>query len=427
MKAGRRRALQQAAALAVAPWSAARAARIGAPGRGPGQGPRVIVVGGGFGGATCALYLRRLAPGLQVRLFEPRRRFITGPLCNTMLVGLRDEASVSPTPAGLAAHGVDWQAQAVAQIDPVRLRVRAADGDWHSADRLVLAPGIELRWDRIEGLHAGNSERMPHGWVGDASLRALRQRLRALEEGATVLIGAPPNPYRCPPGPYERASLFAWALRGRRAKILIADAKDDFSKRALFLQAWGEHDPGRIDWWPRAQGGEVLAVDTERGEVRLAGGERLQPDLACIIPPQQATALCREADLADATGWCPVQAANFESQRHAGVHVIGDAAAAHPLPKSAFAANSAAKLCALAIVAALQGRPPPVPRLLNTCYSFVAPQAAISVSGVYSGEGGRLSALAEGMSPLGGDADLRAREARDAQDWYATLLRDSFG
>jgi sulfide dehydrogenase [flavocytochrome c] flavoprotein subunit len=432
--APRRRQLLSAGVSLAAWWPAAMvAAPLVAPGRAAAVGRasavgRVIVVGGGFAGATCARELKRLQPELQVTLFEPRRRFVTGPMGNAMVAGLRDVASVSATPAALVARGVDWQSQAVTEVDPVRLRVRDELGRWHAADRLVLAPGIALRWGGIEGLDADNSDRMPHGWLGDPSMLVLRQRFAALPDGATVLIAAPPHPYRCPPGPYERASLFAWALRGRRAKVLIADAKDDFSLRPQFQRAWGTLLPGAIDWWPRSQGGEVEAVDTARGEVHLLMGDRLRPDLACIIPAQQAAELCRAADLVDETGWCPVRADSFESLRHAGVHVLGDAAAVHPLPKSAMAAQGAARACAAAVCTALGlAVQTQVPALQSRCYSLVAGDAAISVHGVYGAASGRMSLLRQAMSALDATEASHAREARAAEDWYAALVRESFG
>lgn len=421
----RRRALGWAASLALRPLRTAAAEALAAPAvrTSASTAARLIVVGGGFAGATCAGTLKRLQPDLQVTLFEPRRHFITGPMANAMLAGLRAASSVSATPAALGALGVDWRAEAVAEVDPVGLRVRDGAGRWHAADRLVLAPGIDLAWDGIDGLDARTTARMPHGWLGDASMLALRQRFAALRDGATVLIGVPAHPYRCPPGPYERATLFAWALRGRRAKVLIADAKDDFSLRPQFQRAWGRQ-PGSVEWWPRAQGGEVAEVDTARGEVRLGNGERLRPDLACIIPAQQAAAICHAADLVDETGWCPVQADSFASLRHAGVHVLGDAAAAYPLPKSATAAHSAAQACAAAVCAALEGRVLPPQELLSACHSLVAPDAAIALHGTYRSEGGRMSALRQQANALDADAAKLALEAEAA---YARLLRASFG
>ena len=390
---------------------------------------RVIVVGGGFAGATCARVLRRLDPALSITLIDDQPEMITGPMSNAMLVGLRAPASVTRQLDALAREGIDLIAQAATAIEPDARRVHTADGRWHAGDRLVVAAGIGLRWDRIDGLDAGTSDAMPHAWLGRASALAFRQRFAALDANATVAILAPPNPYRCPPGPYERATLCAWALRqrGSGGKILIADAKDDFSKRPLFQLAWDTQYPGMVEWIPRAAGGEAIAVDPDGRGAMLANGERIRADLVSAIPPQRATDLCLQADLADETGWCPVAAASFESLRHPGIYVIGDAAIAQPMPKSAFAANSQAKLCALALLADLAGRPPPDPKLVNTCYSLVSPSQAISVSGLYGVAGDRLSALAEGTSPVTGDGALREREATDARHWYRSIRADSFG
>ena len=417
-----RRRLAAASALALlAPWlPAARAATRRA---------RVVVVGGGFAGATCARILRRLAPELSICVIDDQPDMITGPMSNAMLVGLREPASVTRRLDALAREGIEVVAQAATAIEPDALRVRSADGRWHAGDRLVVAAGIGLRWDGIEGLDAATSDAMPHAWLGRASALEFRRRFDALDARATVAIIAPPNPYRCPPGPYERATLCAWALarRGRGGKVLVCDAKDDFSKRPLFQLAWDTHYPGMVEWIARRAGGEAIAVDADGRGVRLAGGERVRADLVCAIPAQRAADLCLSSNLADDSGWCPVSAATFASTRHPRIHVIGDAAIALPMPKSAFAANSQAKLCALALLADLAGLPAPEPALVNTCYSLVSPTQAISVSGLYGLAGDRLSALSEGSSPVTGDDTLREREAVDAGHWYHSILADSFG
>lgn len=390
---------------------------------------RVLIVGGGFGGATCARFLRRLAPGIEVTLIEPRRWFFTGPFTNEAITGVCAEGDIVRGPQTLAVEGVRWLAARATSLDPPSRRVRTEDGALHDADKIVLSPGVALRWDRIEGLDAQTSEHMPHAWLGDAQVSSLRRRLASLRDGATVVIAAPPNPYRCPPGPYERASLMAWQLARtrKRIKILICDAKDDFSKRALFQLGWDNLYPGVIEWISRTEGGEVVAVDAKRGRLRLQNGSRIEAQLGCVIPAQKAARIAQLADLVDESGWCPVNPVNFESLRHRGIHVIGDAAAAHPMPKSAFSANSQAKLVALAIAAELSGGPPPEPRLINTCYSLLAPDYAISVGGVYDVASDRLSALHEGMSPLSAPREYRAREAAYAHDWYANITRDTFG
>lgn len=394
--------------------------------------PRVIVIGAGFGGATCARYLKELSPRTNVILIDARRAFYTGPQSNWVIAGLRAPAAIERRLDTIGhVHRVTVLRAAAVDLDPISRTVTLDSGRRLRAERIVVAPGIALRWDAIDGLDAAHSAAMPHAWLGDAQVLTLRERLARVPDGGTVLIGAPANPYRCPPGPYERASLIAHALTatGRgRTKILIADAKDDFSKSALFKLEWDTLYPGMIEWVPRANGGEVVRVDPGTGDVWLRGSPvAVRTDLASIIPPQRAADLAVRADLADESGWCPIDADNFESRRHPGLHIIGDACAGAPMPKSAFAANSQAKLCASAIAAALSGAPPPDARLLNTCYSLVSATEAISVSGLYASNNGKLTVVSEGMSPLNGDVALRQREARQAQDWYDSITADSFG
>lgn len=393
---------------------------------------RVIVIGAGFGGATCAKFLRRLAPNIDVLLIDARARWCTGPFTNLAITGLRSVDSITRSTAAIGrAHGLRTLVDEVTAIDPIAKTVTVAGGKRLHADRIVLSPGIAMRWGLIEGLTAEVSGAMPHAWTGDAQVQSLRDRLDTVPDGGTILISAPPNPYRCPPGPYERASLIAEHLLAtgrKRCKILIADAKDDFTKRPLFLAEWDERYGAMIEWVSRTKGGEVARVDASTGEVWLRDqSASIGTHLASIVPPQQAAAIAKAADVSDESGWCPVHPQNFESTRHAGIHVIGDAAVAAPMPKSAFAANSQAKLCASAIAAALAGRPAADARMINTCYSLVAHDAAISVSGFYSAASGRIAIVSEGLSPLSPPDGLRAREAAQAHDWYESISTDSFG
>lgn len=391
---------------------------------------RVIVIGGGFGGAACARSLRQLAPQVEVTLFEPRALFYTGPATNAALSAVCSPGDIVRGPAQFTDAGLRWIAQHAVAIDPVTRRVRLASGTTLDADRIVISPGVAMRWDRIEGLNADARHRMPHAWLGDADVERLRKRIAVLPDGATVAISAPANPYRCPPGPYERASLLAWhfAQTARpRCKVLLLDAKDDFTKRALFQLGWDTLYPDTIEWVPRERGGELVAVEARRTTLRLHGGERIRADLACVIPPQRAADIAREADLVDESLWCPVYPTNFESTRHAGIHIIGDAAAAQPMPKSAFSANSQAKLVALSLAAEFSGSPAPAVKLINTCYSLLAPDYGISVGGLYGVVSGRLSTLNDGMSPLGATRAVRAQEARYAHAWYEHITRDTFG
>jgi NADPH-dependent 2,4-dienoyl-CoA reductase/sulfur reductase-like enzyme len=424
MTATRRRLLAGAAALAAGALARRpRAARAQAP-------PRVVVVGGGFAGATCARALRAAAPRAAVTLVEPNETFVACPFSNLVVAGLRDLEAQRFGYAGVGRSGVTVARQAAVDVDPVARQVRLADGTRLPYDRLVLAPGIDLRDGGIAGYDAAAAEVMPHAWKAGAQTMLLRRKLEAMPDGGLVVLSAPAAPFRCPPGPYERASLVAHFLAARkpRAKLLVLDAKDQFSKQSLFMAAWQERYPGRIEWVPLSAGGRVTEVDARGGVVRTEL-DAYRPAVANIIPPQRAGAITARAGVADATGWCPVDPVTFESRLVPGVHVIGDAAIMGAMPKSAFAANAQAKVCAAAVAARLAGEPPPVPLLVNTCYSLVAPDYAISIAGVYRPQEGQLREVpgSGGVSPAGAPAEFRAREAAYAGAWFRTVTAEVYG
>jgi NADPH-dependent 2,4-dienoyl-CoA reductase/sulfur reductase-like enzyme len=392
---------------------------------------RVVIVGGGFGGATCAKYLRRADPTIEVTLVEPRRQFITCPFSNAVIAGLRDLASVTYGYDSLRQrHGVRVVHARATAIDPTAHRVTLDDGSALAYDRLVLSPGIELRWGGIEGYDAAASELFPHAWEAGPQTLLLRRQLEAMPDGGLVVIAAPAEPYRCPPGPYERASLIAHYLKTHksRSKLLILDAKNAFSKQELFRTAWERLYPGLIEWIPLSQSGRVVRVDPRAGTVSTDFDE-YKPAVANIIPPQQAAGIARVAGLDGGKGWCSVRARTFESTVHAGIHLIGDAAIANPMPKSAFSANNQAKTCATAIVALLRGKAVPSPALMNTCYSLVAPDYGISIAAVYRVVDEKIVTVdgSSGVSPLDAPSETRALEAEYAKSWYANITADTFG
>ena len=277
------------------------------------------------------------------------------------------------------------------------------DGATLDYDRLVLAPGIDLSFDALPGYTESAAEAMPHAWKAGAQTALLRRQLEAMPDGGTVVISAPANPFRCPPGPYERASLIAHYLKTRkpRSKLIILDAKDMFSKQRLFQAAWSELYPGLIEWVGLSSGGKVTAVDPATRTFVTEFGEH-KADVANVIPPQRAGRIAAAAGVADRTGWCPVDPVTFESRLVPNIHVIGDAAIVGGMPKSAFSANAQAKVCAAAVARLLRGEAPTEPKLINTCYSLVAPDYGISVAGVYRPVGGLLTDVegAGGISPL---------------------------
>jgi sulfide dehydrogenase [flavocytochrome c] flavoprotein subunit len=390
----------------------------------------VVVVGGGFGGATCAKYIRRADSTIEVTLVEPHHQFVTCPFSNAVLVGLRDMASLTYSYDGLQQrHGVRVVHAAATELDPSTRRVRLDNGSTLAYDRLVLSPGIELRWGAIDGYDAAASEVFPHAWLAGPQTVLLRQQLEAMADGGLVVITAPEEPFRCPPGPYERASLMAHYLKTHKphSKLLLLDAKDTFSKQELFRTGWARLYPGLLEWIPRSQSGRVVRVDTRAGTVHT-DFEEYKPAVANIIPPQRAAAIARAAGLDNGKGWCTVRASTFESAVHAGVHIIGDAAIAAPMPKSAFSANNQAKVCAAAVVALLRGQPAPVPALMNTCYSLVAPDYGISIAAVYRVVDDKIATVqgSSGVSPLDAPNETRALEAEYAKSWYANITADVF-
>ena len=392
---------------------------------------RVVVVGAGFGGATAAGYLRRLAPELEVVLVEREAAVVTCPFSNTVLAGLQELPSITHGLDGLRRRGVQVVRGEVVAIDPEARAVRLADGGSLAWDRLVLSPGIDLIWNAIAGYDEAAAERMPHAWKAGAQTLLLRRQLEAMEDGGLVVISVPPNPIRCPPGPYERACLVALYLARHkpRSKLLILDAKDRFAKSELFRESWRRLYPGLVEWAGHSDGGSVVEVDPAAMRVRTWFDE-FRPDVANIIPPQRSARLLDSAGLAAEGGWCRVDPQSFESTVVPGVHLLGDAIEAGAMPKSGFSASSQARFCARAILALLRDEAPPEPVLMNTCYSLVGEEYGISVAAVYRlDETGAIAAVpgAGGVSPAGAEDAFRQAEAAYARGWYASITADLYG
>ncbi len=389
---------------------------------------RVVVVGGGFAGATCARALRAGQPELDVTLVEAGPDYLACPFSNEVVADMRDLEAQHFTYERVAAS-VRMVRGVAASVDAGARRVTLQDGSALPYDRLVLAPGIDFRFDALPGYTEAAIERMPHAWKAGPQTLLLRDQLRAMPDGGTVVMAVPANPYRCPPGPYERASLIAYYLKVQkpRSKLIVLDAKDVFSKQKLFQQAWAQLYPN-LQWVSLSDGGKVTAVDPAAMTVQT-DFETFKTSVANVIPPQRAGQIAAAAGVADRSGWCPVDPVTFESKLVPGIHVIGDAAIMGAMPKSAFAANAQAKVCATAVLALLAGGPPDEPRLINTCYSLVAPEYGISVAGVYKPVSGQLTDIegAGGTSPLDAGPEFRAQEAQYADAWYQTITRQVFG
>ncbi|HYD68615.1 FCSD flavin-binding domain-containing protein [Azospirillum sp.] len=389
---------------------------------------RVVVVGGGFGGATCARALHRA--GLAVTLVEANPAYVACPLSNAVVAGLRDMDAQTFGYDTLRREGLAVVVERAVGIDPQGRTVTLEGGGRLPYDRLVLAPGIDLNFGAVPGYDEAAAVAMPHAWKAGPQTVLLRDRLRAMPDGGTVVMAVPANPYRCPPGPYERASLIAHYLKTHkpRSKLIVLDAKDVFSKQRLFQAAWAELYPGLIEWVPQSSGGTVTAVEPASGTL-VTDFERHTADVANVIPPQRAGAIAVAAGVADRSGWCPIDPVSFESRLQPNIHVIGDAAIAGAMPKSAFSANAQARVCAAAVASLLRGEAPQLPKLINTCYSLVAPDYGISVAGVYRAADGRLVDVegAGGTSPPDAAPAVRAQEAAYAEAWFRTVTADVFG
>jgi sulfide dehydrogenase [flavocytochrome c] flavoprotein chain len=409
--------------------AAASAALLNAPSLAQGQA-RVVVLGGGFAGATCARELHRADARFMVTLVEPNPTYTACPFSNSVIAGLRDIAAQRFGYDALRAEGITVAEDRASAVDPQKRLVSLSGDAVLGYDRLVLAPGIDIRWDALPGYDEPAAESMPHAWKAGEQTMLLRSQLEAMADGGTVVISAPANPFRCPPGPYERASLIADYLKTKkpRSKVIVLDAKDSFSKQRLFQAAWQLLYPELLEWVSLSNGGKVTSVDPATRTL-VTDFATYKADVANVIPPQRAGYVAEIAGVADKTGWCPIDPVTFESHLQANIHVIGDAAIAGAMPKSAFAANAQAKVCAAAVAALLRDETPSPPKLINTCYSLVAPDYGISIAGVYHPAGGQLADVegAGGVSPADAPPDFRALEASCAAAWFRTITAETFG
>ena len=391
---------------------------------------RVVVLGGGFAGASCARELQRADPRFAVTLVEENPIYTTCPFSNSVIAGLRDIAAQRFGYETLRAAGIAVVHDRASSVDPQRRLVSFIGGSALSYDRLVVAPGIDIRWGPLPGYNEAAAEVMPHAWKAGEQTVLLRRQLEAMPDGGLVVIAPPANPYRCPPGPYERASLIAYYLKTKKpkSKLIILDAKDQFSKQRLFQDAWNELYPGLVEWVPLSMGGKVTKVDPAAMTVET-DFNKFTVAVANILPPQRAGRIAALAGVADRTGWCPIDAITFESTLQPYIHVIGDACIAGAMPKSGFSANAQAKVCAAALVRLMSGEKPDEPRLINTCYSIAAPGYGFSVAAVYHPANGQLVEVpgSAGTSPVNAPRSVREQEAKLADGWFNTITGEMFG
>ncbi len=414
-----RRILLQATAgtLIAAPWVAQAQ-----------SGPRIVVIGGGFGGATAAKYLKRFAPSLQVTLVEPNSEFIMCPMSNRVIHGglsLRDISR--PYERFVNRHGIQWVRGMAEEIDPERREVRVGSRRI-PYDRLIVAPGVDYMYEEVPGLQSAEAQQLvPHAWKAGEQTQRLKDMLYGMREGGVVALHIPKVPYRCPPGPYERASLIAYFLQQRnpRGKLLVFDSNPEIqAKKGLFEAVWKGKYAGLIEYVPNA---EVQSVDARTQTLELKVQGRHKVDVLNLIPPQRAGAIALRSGLANVgQRWCGVDFLTYESVVHKQIHVLGDSIASAPgTPKSGHMANQQAKVCAGAIAALAVGQPvPQQPIIANTCYSFVSQTEAIHVAGVYRYDPAKRTMVA--APGAGGLSEAPSTtESLYAMSWAANIMNDS--
>jgi len=383
----------------------------------PKSGPRVVVIGGGWGGATAAKYVRLLDPGVEVILIEPGRRFVSCPFSNLVVAGVRTIDSLTMGYDGLRQRGVRIIHETASAIEPDTKRVRLGEG-YLQYDRLVVSPGVDFQWEQVEGL-AQNQETILHAWKAGPQTVQLAQQIAAMPDGGVFVLSIPLAAYRCPPGPYERTSLVAWYLKANkpRAKLIVLDANPNIiSKTALFRAAWQAYP--NIDYRPASR---VIGVDPGTREVRTEF-DRVRYDVLNLIPPQRAGAIAVQADLVGGDKrWCEVNHVTYESVKQPGIHVIGDATIGLPVPKSGNVANAMGKIAAASVVSLINGKQPPTLAPGNTCYSWVSDREAIAVVNAYKIENGKVVQIEQKLTPA--QSPLVAQRAVGwAQSIWADIL-----
>jgi len=390
--------------------------------------PRVVVIGGGAGGATAARYIAKDSDGaIDVTLVEPTRTYYTCFFSNLYLGGFKEIDDLGHTYGTLAAkYGINVVHDWAVGVDRAAKTVSLAGGATLAYDKLILSPGIDFVDGAVEGWDLSAQNAMPHAYKGGSQTELLRAQIMAMPQGGTFAMIAPPNPYRCPPGPYERVSMVAHVLKATNptAKIIVADPKDKFSKQALFEEGWNTHYSGMVDWIGPDFGGGAVSVDPDAMTVTI-DGEVTKVDVCNVIPAQKAG---RIADMAGVTegNWANVNPADMSSKVDGDVYVLGDAANQGDMPKSGFSANSQAKVCANVVRGALTGSRVFPARYSNTCWSLIDSDDGVKVGATYEPTPEKIASVDSFISQTGEDAATRKATYEESEGWYAGITADMF-
>lgn len=391
---------------------------------------KVVVVGGGAGGATVAHFIKKEAPNLDVTLIEANSVYSSSFFSNLYLGGFRTLESLNHGYAGLRRLGIKVVHDYATDVDRAKKTVKTRGGRTYTYDRLVLSPGIDIKYDSISGYSRDAARMMPHAYNTDATQkRLLKQQLQSMRDGGTVAMVMPNNPFRCPPGPYERACMIAHHFKTRKpkSKLVILDPKRAFSKQPVFVEAFDKHYKGIIELNLSTEIDDysVVSVDPKTKEITTKAGKKVRADVANIIPQQRAGEIAAKAGVTEGD-WCPVNPENFSSKKVPDIYVLGDAAIAAEMPKSAFSANSQAKVVAADILTALAKKDKFEPRYRNTCWSLLAPDDNVKVGANYAPKDGKLDPSGSFVSQRGEAADVRKQNYQESIAWYSNITSEMF-
>ncbi|MEM9059184.1 MAG: NAD(P)/FAD-dependent oxidoreductase [Pseudomonadota bacterium] len=410
--------------------SAATATALSAPAVLGAAHPNVVVIGGGAGGATAARHIASDSRGaVTVALIEPQRRHYTCFFANLAIGGFWGFEGTGHAYSTLASdYGINVVHDLAIGVDRDARLVTLAGGQKVPYDRLIVSPGIDFVDGSVKGWSLADQTAMPHAYKGGTQAALLKAQVEAMPEGGTFVMVAPPNPYRCPPGPYERVSMVAHVLKQRNptAKIIIADPKPSFSKMALFEDGWQNHYPGMIEWLGPDFGGGNVTVNSPNMEVDV-DGELVRADVCNVIPAMKAGWIAAAAGLTNDAGWAPVNPVDMSSRMDPNIHVLGDASQQGDMPKSGFSANSQAKVCANAVLGALTGSEVLPPRYANTCWSLIGVDDAVKVGASYEATDEKIARIDGFISQTGEDEELRRRTYDESVAWYVDITTDMFG
>lgn len=393
--------------------------------------PRVVVIGGGAGGATAARYIAKDSEGaIDVTLIDASEKYTTCFFSNLYLGGYRDFESITHSYDGLQKnYGITKVTGMAMAVDRDAKTVRMADGVEIPYDRLVVSPGIDLIYESVEGYTEEAAEMAPHSWKAGPQTQLLKAKLDAVENGQQIVMVAPPNPYRCPPGPYERVSMFAHHLKSKgymNSKIIVLDPKDKFSKQALFSEGWAKHYPGMVEWYGPDVHGGIKSVDAAAGTVET-DFDTFEGALLNVIPAQKAGMIASSAALTNDSGFCPIDAETMRSTEDENIFVIGDASIAGDMPKSGFSANSQAKVAAMNIRGDLTGSKVFPARYANTCWSLIEDNDGVKVGAQYAPAEGKIASTSSFVSQTGETGEVRKATYEESLGWYAGITADMFG